>query len=48
MERIDRRGGRDLIGEEVEGLAKAINEEVKLESYPVDFVFRSTMGHRWP
>ena len=43
---VDRRAGRDLTTEEAEGLSKAMNEEVKLESHPVDFEFRNTLGHR--
>lgn len=43
---IDRRVGRDLTTEEAKELSKAINEKVKLESYPVDFEFKNTIGHR--
>ncbi|MFQ6074272.1 MAG: alkaline phosphatase family protein [Candidatus Bathyarchaeia archaeon] len=43
---IDRRAGRDLTTEEAEELSEAVNERVRLESYPVDFEFRNTIGHR--
>lgn len=43
---IDRRAGRNLTVEEAMELSKAVNERVKLESYPVDFEFRNTIGHR--
>jgi 2,3-bisphosphoglycerate-independent phosphoglycerate mutase len=43
---IDRRAGRDLAREEASELSKAVNRGVKLESYPVDFEFRNTIGHR--
>ena len=43
---IDRRVGRDLTTEEARILAEAINKEVKLESYPADFQFMNTLGHR--
>ncbi|MEM2110485.1 MAG: alkaline phosphatase family protein [Candidatus Bathyarchaeia archaeon] len=43
---VDRRVGRNLTTAEAAELAKAINREVKLNSYPVDFEFRNTMGHR--
>jgi len=43
---IDRRVGRNLTMEEATDLSKAANEKVKLESYPVDFEFKSTLGHR--
>ena len=43
---VDRRAGRDLATEEATELSKAVNERVKLESYPVDFEFRNTIGHR--
>jgi 2,3-bisphosphoglycerate-independent phosphoglycerate mutase len=43
---IDRRVGRNLTTEEAAELSKAANEKVKLESYPVDFEFKSTLGHR--
>ncbi|MGQ9552135.1 MAG: alkaline phosphatase family protein [Candidatus Bathycorpusculaceae bacterium] len=43
---IDRRAGRNLTTEEAAELSKAANEKVKLESYPADFEFKSTLGHR--
>ncbi len=43
---IDRRVGRDITTEEAMKLSKAVNERLKLESYPVDFEFRNTIGHR--
>jgi len=43
---IDRRVGRSLTTEEARVLAEAVNGEVKLDSHPADFEFRSTFGHR--
>jgi len=43
---IDRRAGRNLTTSEATELSKAVNEKVKLESYPVDFEFKNTVGHR--
>lgn len=43
---IDRRVGRSLTTEEAWVLAEAVNREVELDRYPVDFEFRSTFGHR--
>jgi 2,3-bisphosphoglycerate-independent phosphoglycerate mutase len=43
---IDRRAGRDLTHEESAKLSKAVNERVKLESYPADFELRVTVGYR--
>jgi len=43
---IDRRAGRNLTTEEAEQLSRTINKNVKLQSYPVDFEFKSTIGHR--
>jgi 2,3-bisphosphoglycerate-independent phosphoglycerate mutase len=43
---IDRRAGRNLLTEEAKELSKTINKVVNLESYPVDFEFKSTIGHR--
>lgn len=43
---IDRRVGRSLTTEEASKLAEVINREVKLESHPADFQFKSTFGHR--
>ena len=43
---VDRRVKRSLTTEEATELSKAINREVKLESYPADFEFKNTVGHR--
>lgn len=43
---IDRRAGRNLTIEEASKLAEAINENVKLETYPASFKFKSTVGYR--
>lgn len=43
---LDRRAGRNLTGEEAEALSKTINENVKLEAYPANFEFKSTVGYR--
>jgi len=43
---VDRRAGRDLTTKEATELTKAINTQVQLESYPVDFEFRNTVSHR--
>lgn len=43
---IDRRVGRTLTTQEAVELSKAVNEEIKLESYPATFEFKSTLGHR--
>ena len=43
---VDRRAGRDLTTEEAVELSKTVNDNVKLESYPVDFEFRNTIGYR--
>ncbi|MEM3507328.1 MAG: alkaline phosphatase family protein [Candidatus Bathyarchaeia archaeon] len=43
---IDRRAGRDLSTEEAKELSEAINKGIKLKSYPVDFEFKNTIGHR--
>lgn len=43
---IDRRVARSLSTEEATELTKAVNKEVKLESYPATFEFRNTLGHR--
>ncbi len=43
---IDRRAGRNLSKEEADELSEAVNEEVQLESYPADFEFKNTVGHR--
>jgi 2,3-bisphosphoglycerate-independent phosphoglycerate mutase len=43
---LDRRVARSLSTEEATELSKAVNEGVKLESYPASFEFRNTLGHR--
>lgn len=43
---VDRRVRRDLTTKEAGELSKAVNDDVKLESYPADFEFRNTIGHR--
>jgi 2,3-bisphosphoglycerate-independent phosphoglycerate mutase len=43
---IDRRVGRNLTTEEATELAKDVNREVKLTSYPATFEFKNTLGHR--
>ena len=43
---IDRRVARSLSTQEATELSKAVNKEVKLESYPATFEFRNTLGHR--
>lgn len=43
---IDRRVGRDLTTEEAAELSEAVNAKVKLESYPANFEFKNTIGHR--
>lgn len=43
---VDRRAGRNLTTKEATALTKAVNNQVKLESYPVDFEFRNTISHR--
>jgi len=43
---VDRRAGRDLTTEEATRLSETVNEKVKLDSYPVDFDFKNTIGHR--
>lgn len=43
---IDRRVGRDLTQQEATELSKTINDYVKLESYPADFEFKSSIGYR--
>jgi len=46
MNIIDRRVGRDLTADEARRLAEEINEKVKLDSYPAEFEFRSTISYR--
>jgi 2,3-bisphosphoglycerate-independent phosphoglycerate mutase len=43
---VDRRAGRDLTQEEADELAQAVNGQVRLESYPVDFQIKSTATYR--
>jgi 2,3-bisphosphoglycerate-independent phosphoglycerate mutase len=43
---LDRRVARSLSTEEATELTKAVNKEVKLESYPATFEFCNTLGHR--
>ena len=43
---IDRRVGRSLSTGEAKELGKAVNEQVRLESYPATFEFKPTLGHR--
>lgn len=42
----DRRAERNLTAEEAAELARAINQQVRLESHPASFQFKSTLGHR--
>lgn len=46
FEILDRRCGRSLTTGEARVLAEAVNREVRLESHPAEFEFRSTVGHR--
>lgn len=46
MDIDDRRAGRDLTTEEALLLSEEINKKVKIESFPAEFEFRSTVGHR--
>ena len=43
---IDRRVNRNLTTEEAKELSNAINKKVHLDSYPADFQFANTFGHR--
>ncbi len=43
---IDRRVGRSLTTREATELAKAVNKQIQLESYPASFRFKNTLGHR--
>lgn len=43
---LDRRVARSLTTEEATELTKAVNEGVKLTSYPATFEFKNTLGHR--
>ncbi|MCJ7631828.1 alkaline phosphatase family protein [Candidatus Bathyarchaeota archaeon] len=46
MDIDDRRAGRDLTTEEARLLGEEINKKIKIESFPADFEFRSTVGYR--
>jgi 2,3-bisphosphoglycerate-independent phosphoglycerate mutase len=43
---IDRRVGRSLTTREATELAKAVNKQIRLESYPASFRFKNTVSHR--
>lgn len=43
---LDRRVARTLSTEEASELTKAVNEQIKLTSYPATFEFQNTLGHR--
>lgn len=43
---VDRRVGRDISTEEADRLCKEINEKIQFTSYPADFEFKNTVGHR--
>jgi len=43
---VNRRAGRDLTTEEARELSETVNRKVKLDSYPADFEFKNTIGHR--
>jgi 2,3-bisphosphoglycerate-independent phosphoglycerate mutase len=43
---IDRRAGRNLTTEEGEKLSRAVNRNVRLESYQTDFELKNTIGYR--
>jgi len=43
---IDRRVERSLTTKEAAELAKAINEQIQLESHPASFQFKNTLSHR--
>jgi len=43
---LDRRVARTLSTREASELTKAVNEEIKLTSYPATFEFQNTLGHR--
>lgn len=46
MRIVDRRAGRSLSREDAKGLEEEVNRNVRLESGPARFSFRSTVGHR--
>jgi 2,3-bisphosphoglycerate-independent phosphoglycerate mutase len=43
---VDRRVARSLTTEEATELTKAANDKVQLTSYPAEFEFKNTLGHR--
>jgi len=43
---LDRRVARTLSTQEASELTKAVNEKIKLTSYPATFEFQNTLGHR--
>jgi len=43
---LDRRVGRNLTTEEAKELTEAANKQIKLTSYPAEFEFKNTLGHR--
>ncbi len=43
---LDRRAGRNLTNAEATELAAAVNQQLKLTSYPATFQFKNTLGHR--
>jgi len=43
---LDRRVGRNLTTDEAIELTEAANKQIKLTSYPADFEFKNTLGHR--
>ncbi len=43
---LDRRVARSLTTQEANELSKAAMKQIKLESYPATFEFKSTLGHR--
>ncbi|MFQ5574129.1 MAG: alkaline phosphatase family protein [Terriglobia bacterium] len=43
---VDRRVGRSLSSDEAHDLAKAVNDQVKLESHAATFELKATIGHR--
>jgi len=43
---LDRRVARSLTTEEATELTQAVNKEIKLTSYPAEFEFKNTLGHR--
>lgn len=43
---IDRRVGRSLTTEEAIELTETVNKDLKLTTYPAEFEFKNTLGHR--